>query len=173
MTRKHVLAAVLAFATGAVVTAAGQKEQPPRDGGKVAPKDKAGKLEGSYTVVSGERDGKALPKEGFEGAMVTFTDKKVLGTDKTKTEFFSSSYTVDKSKTPWVISMTESKAMGKDGDKEKYKKDQGASATGLIKQEGDTVTLIYALPGGKAPTEFKAGENQHLFVLKRTDRKQD
>lgn len=149
------------------------QQPPPRDGGKVAPKDKDGKLEGSYTIVSGERGGKALPKADFDGSTVTFTDKKVMGTDKSKSEFFSASYTVDKSKTPWVINMTDAKAMGHDGDKEKYKKDQGASATGLIKQDGDTVTLVYALPGGKAPTEFKAGENQQLFVLKRTDRKQD
>lgn len=165
---------VCALTLGLLAPAFVSAQQPPtRDGGKVAPKDKAGKLEGSYTIVSGERAGKALPKADFDGSTVTFTDKKVMGTDKSKSEFFSASYTVDKSKTPWVISMTDAKAMGHDGDKEKYKKDQGASATGLIKQDGDTVTLVYALPGGKAPTDFKAGENQQLFVLKRTDRRQD
>ena len=42
-----------------------------------------------------------------------------------------------------------------------------AEAVGLVKREGDTVTLIYALPGGKPPTEFKTQERQNLFVLKR------
>jgi uncharacterized protein (TIGR03067 family) len=165
---------VCALALGLVASAGFvTAQQSQRDGGKAAPKDKAGKLEGSYTIVSGERAGTALPKADFDGATVTFTDKKVMGADKSKSEFFSALYTVDRSKSPWVISMTDAKAMGKDADKEKYQKDQGASATGLIKQDGDTVTLVYALPGGKAPTEFKAGENQQMFVLKRTDRKQD
>ena len=38
--------------------------------------------------------------------------------------------------------------------------------TGLIKKEGDTVTIIYALPGGEAPKDFKTKEKQNLFVLK-------
>jgi hypothetical protein len=38
---------------------------------------------------------------------------------------------------------------------------------GLIASEGETVKLIYALPGGKAPTEFKTAEKQQMFVLKK------
>ena len=37
---------------------------------------------------------------------------------------------------------------------------------GLVKKEGDTVTLIYALPGGRPPTDFMTTEKQQMFVLK-------
>jgi hypothetical protein len=44
---------------------------------------------------------------------------------------------------------------------------KGETADGLIERKGDTVTLIYALPGGKAPTEFKTNEKQQMFTLKK------
>jgi hypothetical protein len=43
---------------------------------------------------------------------------------------------------------------------------EGMTATGLVKKEGDTITLIYALPGGAAPTEFKTKAKQQMFVMK-------
>ena len=43
----------------------------------------------------------------------------------------------------------------------------GSTAKGLIKVEGDTVTLIYDYGGGE-PKDFEPdGETQHLFVLKK------
>ena len=49
----------------------------------------------------------------------------------------------------------------------KQKDGETASTTGLIKKEGDTIVLIYALPGGKEPTEFKTkkGDKQQMFWL--------
>jgi hypothetical protein len=44
---------------------------------------------------------------------------------------------------------------------------KGDKAPGLIQKSGDTVKLIYALPDGKPPTEFKTEEGQQLFVLKK------
>ena len=122
--------------------------------------DKAAKsLEGGYTVVSGEKDGKAIPEERIKGSIVRFTGDKILGTDKDKKEFFASSYTLDTTKKPWVIQM-------------KSTSPKEADATGLIKKEGDTVTIVYALPGGEAPKEFKTGPKQHLFVLKNLNKKE-
>jgi uncharacterized protein (TIGR03067 family) len=144
--------------------------------------DKAGKLSGTYTVVSGEKDGKAVPKERIDGSMIKFSDSTVVGTDKDKKEFYSASYTLDTTKTPWVITMTAAKKDAdkkesdkKDGEKKDVEKkddgQKGETAVGLIKADGDTVTVIYALPGGKTPTEFKTGENQQMFVLKREEKK--
>lgn len=116
-------------------------------------KKAAASLEGGYTIVSGEKDGKAIPEERIKGSIVRFTGNQILGTDKDKKEFFSSTFTLDASKTPWVIDMTS-------------KTPKEAMAMGLVKKEGDTITIIYALPGGEAPTEFKTKEKQHLFVLK-------
>ena len=115
------------------------------------------KLDGGYTIVSGQKDGKEIPPERIKGAIVRFAGDKITGTDKDKKEFFGSTFTLDTQKTPWVIKM-------------KTATPKEAEATGLVKQEGDTVTIVYALPGGAAPTEFKAGEKQHLFVLKNTNK---
>jgi len=38
-------------------------------------------------------------------------------------------------------------------------------------RQGDTVTLVYALPVGAAPTEFKTREKQMMFTLKKRQAK--
>ncbi|VTT99658.1 Putative uncharacterized protein OS=Rhodopirellula baltica (strain SH1) GN=RB4470 PE=4 SV=1 [Gemmataceae bacterium] len=110
-------------------------------------------LEGTYTLVSGEEDGKAVPEERIKGGIVRFTADKITGTDKDKKEFFAANYTLDTTKTPWAIAM-------------KSTAPKAGDAPGLVKKDGDTLTIVYALPGGEAPKEFKAGPKQHLFVLK-------
>jgi uncharacterized protein (TIGR03067 family) len=110
-------------------------------------------LEGTYTIVSGKENGKAIPAERIKGSVVKFTGNTVLGTDKDKKEFFSATYTLDTSKTSWVISMTS-------------KQPKEARTTGLVKKDGETLTIIYALPGGKAPKDFTTEEMQQMFVLK-------
>jgi hypothetical protein len=39
-------------------------------------------------------------------------------------------------------------------------------ADGLIERKGDTITLIYALPGGDLPTEFKTQGRQLMLTLR-------
>lgn len=124
--------------------------------GPLGAEDKPGdaRLEGGYTIVSGESGGKALPADRVEGHTVRFTADRIVSTDKNKKDVYVATYRLESGKSQWVIRM---KA-------EVPKKD--VEAVGLIKKEGDTVTLIYALPGGAAPTDFKTKENQNLFVLK-------
>ena len=45
----------------------------------------------------------------------------------------------------------------------------GVISKGLIEPEGDRIKLIYALPNGQPPTDFKTGERQQMFVLVKTD----
>jgi len=113
------------------------------------------KLEGTYTVVSGKRDGKDLPRSDFEKSVVVFEKGKVYGHDKDKKEFFGATYVIDTSSKPWKISMVSTSPK------------KGEKAEGVIEADGDTVKLAYALPGGKTPTSFEAGEKQQSFVLKR------
>jgi uncharacterized protein (TIGR03067 family) len=120
----------------------------------VADDKAAPKLVGGYTLVSGESGGKAIPAEKIAGATVRFTADKIVTTDKDKREIYVASYTLDTSKTPHVIRM-----------KSEVPKD-GSEATGIIKKEGDTVTLAYTVRGGEPPAEFKTREGQNLFVLK-------
>lgn len=149
----RLFASALLFAAGGLLAAA----QPPAsalpDDKKPAEKPAATGLEGTYTVVSGEKDGKAVPEERVKGSVVRFMPGKVVGTDKDKKEFFAADYTLDTTKTPWTIKM-------------KSTSPKEAEAVGLIKKDGDTVTLVYGAPGGDTPKEFKTKENQHLFVLK-------
>ena len=154
--RKTILALVVLAFAGAVAVA----DDPPKRDKQPGDKTNKANLEGTYTIVSGEKDGKAVPKEEIDGSVVVFTGTTIMGTDKDKKEFFSATYTLDTSKKPAVINMT-SKLPGKDG------KPKEEAAAGLVKWDADTVTLVYSLPGGKTPTEFKAGEKQHLFVLKK------
>jgi uncharacterized protein (TIGR03067 family) len=126
------------------------------------------KLSGTYTIVSGEEEGKAVPNDRLEGSVVVFTETTIMGTDKAKKEFFSATYTLDTAKTPWVINMTSAApADNKKKDTDDKKPAEKLSAAGLIKVDGETVTIIYALPGGKAPTEFKTGDKQQMFVMKK------
>ena len=124
--------------------------------------EKSGKLDakslkGTYTITRGERDGKALPADHFEGSVITFTETKIFGTDKDKKEFFSSDYTLDTSSSPARIKM-KSTAPKKD------------KADGVIEASGDTIRLCYALPGGETPKKFETGVKQHCFTLKRIEK---
>jgi uncharacterized protein (TIGR03067 family) len=123
------------------------------DDKKPAEKPAAAPLEGGYAIVSGEKDGKTIPPEHLKGSAVLFTADRIVGTDKDKKELFTASYTLDTTRTPWVIKMKSTTPME-------------SEAVGLIKKDGDTVTIVYALPGADAPTEFRTRDKQHLFVLK-------
>jgi uncharacterized protein (TIGR03067 family) len=157
MFKRHILAATGVLAAGmmAVATADDQKSSAQTQGQT----QKKASLAGTYTILSGERDGNAIPPAEIEGATVVVTPTKIMGTDKDKKEFFSATYTLDATKTPAAIAMTSS--MPDKGGKMKE-----ISTTGLVKWDMDKVTIVYALPDGDTPTEFKAGKGQHLFVMR-------
>jgi uncharacterized protein (TIGR03067 family) len=112
------------------------------------------KLEGTYTIVSGEKEGKPEPEERIKGTMVRFTADTITVTDKEKKETYVAGYKLDTSRKPWVITMTSQSPV------------KGEVAKGLIEKDGDTVKLIYAEPGGEAPTDFKTKNKQLMFVMK-------
>ncbi|HEX4608250.1 MAG TPA: hypothetical protein VH092_08600, partial [Urbifossiella sp.] len=72
------------------------------DAGKLTP----AKLDGGYTIVSGEEDGKAVPESDIKGSVVKFAGNRITGTNKDKKDFFAAAYTLDASKSPAVIRMT-------------------------------------------------------------------
>ncbi len=117
-------------------------------------------LEGTYTILSAEREGKVIPLAEIEGSTVVVTKATIMGMDKDKKEFFSATYTLDLTKTPATISMTW-KVPAKDGQTMVEE-----TTAGIVKWDMDKVTVAYAQPGGKAPTEFKAGDKQQLIVLR-------
>jgi uncharacterized protein (TIGR03067 family) len=116
-------------------------------------------LAGRYTITSGEKEGTKEPEERIKGTTVTFTEETVIVADKDKKEIYSASYKLDTTTTPPQITMT-SRVDGSAGE----------IARGLIQQDKDddnVVRLVYALPTGEVPTEFKTKEKQLMFVMKR------
>lgn len=128
-------------------------------GSKPAAGDKACSCEdlvGRYRIVSGEKEGLKEPEERIEDTFVTFTKDKVVVVDKDKKERYSASYTLDSTRNPATIVMTS-----------RVKDSAGEIARGLIKKDGDTIHLIYALPTGEIPSGFKTREKQLMFVMKK------
>jgi uncharacterized protein (TIGR03067 family) len=145
------------FASGLALAAAAAPAADKGDNDKAATS-----IEGAYAIVSGQRDGKAIPEAEIKGAVVNITQGKIVSTDRNAKQFFAATYTVDAGKKPMAIHMTTAPAESSPGAEPK----KPMTADGLVKKDGDTLTIIYALPGGKAPTEFKAGEKQQMFVMK-------
>jgi uncharacterized protein (TIGR03067 family) len=131
---------------------------PARSGDKgdkaLSPKD----LVGIYEIVSGEHGGKPIPPKEIEADRVTFTEDAVALVDKDKKKVYAATYKLEGGPAGTRIHMTT------------IEPKKGETADGLIRKEADWVTLIYALPGGKAPTEFKSGEKQMMFTLKKVQK---
>jgi uncharacterized protein (TIGR03067 family) len=116
-------------------------------------------LVGRYVITSGEKEGVEEPEERIKGTIVTFTKEKVIVADKDKKEIYSATYKIDTTTTPAQITMTS-----------RVKDSAGEVARGLIQKDKDddkVVRLIYALPTGEIPKEFKTKEKQLMFVLKK------
>ena len=111
-------------------------------------------LLGNYVLVSGEKDGKAIPDEHIQGSRVTFTKDRIVGTAKDNKETYVATYKLYVSKTPYTIDMVS------------VTPSKGDKAPGLVQKMDDTVTIIYSVRGAPAPTEFKTKMDQRLFVLK-------
>ena len=111
-------------------------------------------LIGTYTLVSGERDGRALPPERIQHTTVKFTEREVTVANKDRGDIYVASYALDESSDPCAVTMTATRAP-----------DSGDVVLGLIDRRGDIVRLIYALPGRGAPTEFKTKPGELLFVM--------
>lgn len=115
------------------------------------------KLEGEWSMVSGEANGQAMPKERV-------TSGKRLAKDGETTisfggqVYFKAKYTIDPAKTPKTIdyAMTEGPTKGK-------------THLGIYELDGDTLKFCFAAPGLDRPTEFtsKEGSQHTLSVWKR------
>jgi len=115
------------------------------------------KYEGTYVIVAGERDGKAIPGNEIDGSIVVFKGDTITGSDKDKKMFFGCKFDVDAKASPNQIMMISTAP--KSGDK----------AAGVIEMTGNTIRLCYALPGGETPVDFKAKEKQQCFTLKKKE----
>jgi uncharacterized protein (TIGR03067 family) len=130
---------------------------PSRMGSKLVASD----LVGVYTIVAGEKFGVKEPEERINGSTVQFSMDRVVVADRDKHEAYGATYQLGpcEDQGPCRITMIS-----------KLAADEGEVAKGLIEKHGDGVRLIYALPGGEEPTEFKTKEKQLLFVMRRQNK---
>ena len=131
----------------------------PLSDGPISPEDAAQAVEGTYKIVSSEKNGQPTPKDEIDGMVVTFTKDKIITANRDKKEVYAASYKIDATQRPAMITMVSTM--------EQFK---GATAKGLIEIGKDKLKLIYTLPDGKImPTEFKTFEGQVMVVLERVD----
>jgi len=122
-------------------------------------KDKfdAGKMVGTWTYVSGEKNGAKVDPETLKGGTVKIT-KETITLESPQGKFVIK-YTLDTKNSPvsLAMEMTESPFGA------------GAMAKGIIDVKSDELKLCYATEGD-APKKFetKEGSSSHLFVLKKS-----
>jgi uncharacterized protein (TIGR03067 family) len=118
---------------------------------------KAADLVGGYEIVSGEKFGIQEPEERIKGSTVRFTADRVVVMDKEEKEVYGATYELKPGEHDAAKIVMTSKLSDMP--------DQ--VALGLVEKKGDEVRLIYAIPGGEAPREFKTKDKQLMFVLKK------
>ena len=142
---------------GVVFAAATQATADDKKADKLDP----AKMVGTYSFVSGVKDGEKSPSDNVKALTMTFT--KDTMSMKSPDGEFKFKYTVDASKSPAAIDLEIT-----DGPVGK-----GSKAKGIVSMEGGTVKLAYHPMDGDRPKDFdaKKGTGQHSFTLKKMEPK--
>ena len=108
------------------------------------------KIQGTWALVSGERNGKPFPDEVVRHVQLIFGGDKLTTQHKDrKTE---AAFTLDPSKTPREIDLDMGGSIGK----------------GIYQLDGDTLKIVHGEVGDARPKEFpEAGPGLTVLVLKR------
>ena len=126
-------------------------------GAQDAAKKETAKLEGEWSMVSGEANGFSMAEETVKGGKRVAKDGETAITFDGQV-YFKAKYSVDATKKPKAIDymMTEGPTKGK-------------THLGIYELDGDTVKFCFAAPGKERPTEFtaKEGSRRTLSVWKR------
>jgi uncharacterized protein (TIGR03067 family) len=124
-----------------------------KDKAKIDPQ----KLVGTWTYVSGERDGKKVDADNLKKGSVVITKDTI--TLKSEDGNFVIKYKLDAKKNPAALEMEITE--GPVG--------VGTKTNGIITLKDDELKLCYAAMGGETPKEFtaKEGSGNHYFVLKK------
>jgi uncharacterized protein (TIGR03067 family) len=115
---------------------------------------------GTYKVISGKRGDKDVPKEHLHSSVRILRDT-MTAYDIDHNEVYVLKYNVEKGEPPHRVTMVITKSTRPDA--------VGTNARGLIKADGDKLTLIYDEKGKEFPKDFTPkDETQHLFIMERT-----
>ena len=122
-----------------------------------AAKKEAAKLQGEWTMVAGEKDGRTAPKNFIEGAKRVCKDDELTVTVNDRL-YMKAKISIDPSKKPKAIDY-----IVMEGD------NKGKTLPGIYELEGDTVKFCFAAPDHDRPMDFSAekGSGRTFSVWKR------
>jgi len=120
--------------------------------------DDSSKMIGTWTVKSGEKDGKLQTSSDLKGKTVKVTRDTITCYKNDKTDM-ACTYKVDTASKPWKIEMK-----GTEGEH------KGKTMKGIVKLEGDTMTICFAKPDKDAPKDFATNVGECCFTLERAKR---
>ena len=113
------------------------------------------RIVGTWTIESGEMGDRTVAEDRIQEAQVEITNDTLTLTSGDAT--FVMEYELDASKVPAAIRLKITN--GPFGE--------GSTAPGIVKLKGGKLFICYHPRGGEAPTSFKVGTEQFLFVLSR------
>jgi uncharacterized protein (TIGR03067 family) len=127
-----------------------------QDKGGTGDKDK---LQGTWSVVSATKGGKAMPADQTKGVTVTFKADKMIIAMQGKDDKMEATFTVNASKKPKEMDVD----FGKDPKGKEMK------GTGIYELDGDNLKIAHGEFGDPRPKDFesKDGSNVSVMVLKR------
>jgi uncharacterized protein (TIGR03067 family) len=127
-----------------------------------AVKNEASKLQGTWRIVSAERDGSPAPEDEIKKITITIKGDKLIArrtenADKPEEKIYDMSFTIDPTQKPKWIDVTYT-----DGER------KGESSQGIYELEGVSLKICMSR-GNTRPTDFetKAESQRHLMVLKK------
>jgi uncharacterized protein (TIGR03067 family) len=132
------------------------------DTGKDSKKTDKERLEGTWKVIGGERDGMKLSDEDVKKLDVTVTIKGDRYSAKANGEDEDGKIKIDPTKKPKTLDFIIESGS-----------DKGKTQLAVYSLEGDKLTICIAAPGGeKRPTELKtaAGSDTSLYTLERQEK---
>ena len=117
-------------------------------------------LSGVYKIASTEGERGPLHGPRIGDYTVIISEDSITTYDSERKRVFEAVYQLDTIQYPMAITITASLTpdLGR----------HGIDLTGNIQKTGDTIRLIYALPGGDDPRDFEVGSKQELLVLSKT-----
>jgi uncharacterized protein (TIGR03067 family) len=115
------------------------------------------RLEGEWSMVSGQINGKAMPDVFLKGSRRVAKDGVTTVTIGGK-PFMKAKFTIDPSKKPKTIDYMVLEGLTK-----------GKKQLGIYELDGDTVKFCFAIPDKERPTDFtaKEGSGHTLSVWKK------
>ena len=109
-------------------------------------------LQGTWTLVSEERDGKKLPGEEVKKTKITFTGDKFPDTSGIGTSR-NGVIKIDPTKTPKWMNSTATDDAGK-----------GKASMGIYEIKGDDYKVCFSPPGKDRPTEFASKQGSGIIL---------